>query len=113
MELSPTLRAQLDVLQPYLDDEGVSEILVAGPDRVFVTRSGRSQRVELALPDRQIRALADRLLRALGSRADRVELRVHVRPIGLDVLDDLVASGDLDPALRWGMTAFVNIQVER
>lgn len=31
---------------------------------------------------------------------DRVELRVHVRPIGLDVLDDLVASGDLDPALR-------------
>ncbi|MCA9552616.1 MAG: Flp pilus assembly complex ATPase component TadA [Myxococcales bacterium] len=75
MELSPTLRAQLDVLQPYLDDEGVSEILVAGPDRVFVTRSGRSQRVELALPDRQIRALADRLLRALGSRADRVELR--------------------------------------
>lgn len=34
---------------------------------------------------------------------DRVTLRVHVEPIGLDVLDDLVASGDLDPAHRDGM----------
>jgi hypothetical protein len=31
---------------------------------------------------------------------DRVEMRVRVRPMGLDVLDDLIGSGDLDPALR-------------
>ena len=31
---------------------------------------------------------------------DRVTLRVLLQPIGLDVLDDLVESGDLDPAIR-------------
>ncbi|MBX3129378.1 MAG: cytochrome c family protein [Polyangiaceae bacterium] len=31
---------------------------------------------------------------------DRVTLRVRLRPVGLDVLDDLVASGDLAPAIR-------------
>jgi hypothetical protein len=31
---------------------------------------------------------------------DRVSLRLRVQPMGLDVLDDLIASGDLDPALR-------------
>ncbi len=36
--------------------------------------------------------------------ADRVTFRVRVQPMGLDVLDDLVASGDLDPAVRQTMT---------
>jgi hypothetical protein len=31
---------------------------------------------------------------------DRVTLRARLVPIGLDVLDDLVGSGDLDPAVR-------------
>lgn len=30
----------------------------------------------------------------------RVTARMHIRPIGLDVLDDLIASGHLDPAIR-------------
>ncbi len=75
MELLSTLRAQLDVLEIYLDDATVHEILVAGPDRVFVTRDGRSERVEVTLPDRRIRSLADRLVRALGGRADRADVR--------------------------------------
>jgi Cytochrome c554 and c-prime len=36
----------------------------------------------------------------LTTRPDRVTLRVLLRPIGLDVLDDLVKTGDLDPAIR-------------
>lgn len=32
--------------------------------------------------------------------ADRIEMNVRLRPIGLDVLDDLIASGDLDPSFR-------------
>jgi hypothetical protein len=36
----------------------------------------------------------------------RVTLKVHLQPIGLDVLDDLVASGDLDPAIRDAMPTF-------
>jgi hypothetical protein len=100
VELSPTLRAQLDVLQPYLDDDGVSEILVAGPDRVFVTRRGRSERVTVALPDRQIRALADRLLRALGSRADRVEVRAGRLAEDLEVAVIGGPRGDRCPVIR-------------
>lgn len=34
---------------------------------------------------------------------DRVTLRLRLRPVGLDVLDDLVQSGDLDPAVRDAM----------
>lgn len=38
---------------------------------------------------------------SLGGRpVTRVTAVVHIRPIGLDVLDDLVASGDLDAAVR-------------
>lgn len=36
----------------------------------------------------------------IATMPDRVTLRVRLVPIGLDVIDDLVASGDLDPALR-------------
>lgn len=36
----------------------------------------------------------------LPTVVDRVEARVHIRPMGLDVLDDLIASGDLDPEIR-------------
>lgn len=35
-----------------------------------------------------------------------VTLRVRVRPIGLDVLNDLVSSGDLDPTIRDAMPTF-------
>ena len=31
---------------------------------------------------------------------DRVTMRVHLEPIGLDVMDDLIASGDLDRSVR-------------
>lgn len=36
----------------------------------------------------------------IAATADRVEAVVHIRPIGLDVLDDLIASGHLDPEIR-------------
>ncbi|MET0339419.1 MAG: multiheme c-type cytochrome [Polyangiales bacterium] len=36
----------------------------------------------------------------------RVEMRVKMRPVGIDVLEDLVASGDLDPAVIDRMPTF-------
>lgn len=36
----------------------------------------------------------------------RAELVVHVEPVGLDILDLLIASGDLDPAFRTRMPRF-------
>jgi hypothetical protein len=37
---------------------------------------------------------------------DRVATRVRLRPMGLDVLDSLIGSGDLDPAIRAAMPIF-------
>lgn len=40
------------------------------------------------------------------SDISRVNTRLRLRPMGLDVLDDLVASGDLDPSVRDAMSTF-------
>lgn len=37
---------------------------------------------------------------------DRVTMRVRFQPIGLDVIDDLIGSGDLDPAIKSKMPTF-------
>jgi Cytochrome c554 and c-prime len=43
---------------------------------------------------------------SLATPPDRVTLRVRLAPIGLDVLDDLVASKDLDPAVKSKVPVF-------
>ncbi|HET6610505.1 MAG TPA: multiheme c-type cytochrome [Kofleriaceae bacterium] len=42
----------------------------------------------------------------LGAQPDTVTAKVHIRPIGLDVIDDLIDSGDLDPAVRDEISTF-------
>jgi hypothetical protein len=39
----------------------------------------------------------------IAGAIDRVTMRVRLQAVGLDVLDELIASGDLDPALRGAM----------
>ena len=41
-----------------------------------------------------------------GAEPARVEARLYIRPFGLEILDDLVASGDLDPAVRAAVPTF-------
>lgn len=41
--------------------------------------------------------------RRMSAQPDRVRVKVHLQPIGFDILDDLVASGDLAPAVREAM----------
>lgn len=41
-----------------------------------------------------------------GFEPSRVTMRVRLRPIGLDILDDLIGTGDLDPAFREVMPTF-------
>ncbi|MGN6125073.1 MAG: CpaF family protein, partial [Humibacter sp.] len=57
-------------LQPYLDDPEIEEIWLNAPDRVFVARGGRSERVELSLTGPQVRDLVERMLQASGRRVD-------------------------------------------
>jgi len=40
-----SLRCELDLLQPYAEDGRVSEIMVNGPDHIFIERGGRIERV--------------------------------------------------------------------
>jgi hypothetical protein len=42
----------------------------------------------------------------VSGRPARVAARLRIRPIGMDVLEDLVASGDLDPAIAAQMPTF-------
>lgn len=57
-------------LQAYLDDPTVEELWINAPDRIFVARAGRSERVPLALTDAQVRDLVERMLHATGRRVD-------------------------------------------
>ncbi|HEV7741053.1 MAG TPA: ATPase, T2SS/T4P/T4SS family [Pseudolysinimonas sp.] len=57
-------------LQPFLDDPSVEEIWLNAPDRVFIARSGVSERVPLQLTEQQVRDLVERMLQSTGRRVD-------------------------------------------
>lgn len=109
-------------LQAYLDDPTVEELWINAPDRVFIARAGRAERVPLALTDTSVRDLVERMLHASGRRVDlsqpfvdaslpdgsrlhvvipditRRHWSVNIRKFlpGYRDLDRLVASGSLD-----------------
>ena len=102
VDLSPTIKAQLEGLLVYLEDPEVREILVAGPDRVFVTKGHRPQRVDVSLSERRIRALADRLIRVFRPRPVGEHRPVQMGRISDDTQAVLVgsSSGEGCPLIR-------------
>ena len=58
------------VLQPLLDDDGIEEIWINRPDRVFVAHGGTTEQVDLALTDAGLRDLVERMLQSTGRRVD-------------------------------------------
>jgi hypothetical protein len=56
--------------------------------------------VTLDMSDPRFNHSVSKFFSLQGAAVTRVTAVVHIRPIGLDVLDDLVASGHLDPSLR-------------
>ncbi|MEN9740343.1 MAG: hypothetical protein RLZ72_609 [Actinomycetota bacterium] len=58
------------VFQPLLDDPSIEEIWVNGTDAVFVARSGRHERLDLAVSAEETRALVERMLRQSRRRID-------------------------------------------
>ncbi|WP_091225797.1 CpaF family protein [Microbacterium sp. 3J1] len=57
-------------LQPLLDDPGIEEIWLNGPESVHVARDGVAQRLELRLTDAMLRDLVERMLQSTGRRVD-------------------------------------------
>jgi len=91
LELSPGLREQLlqDVLddllgfgpiQPLLDDPLISEVMVNGPDRVFVERNGRLEKSSIRFSDdAEVLRVIDRIILPLGRRIDAENPTVDAR----------------------------------
>lgn len=59
-------------LDPYLNDERVSEIMVNGSGEVWLEHSGRLVRVGLRLGEAETLGVVERVLAPLGLRADRL-----------------------------------------
>ena len=91
LELSPGLREQLlqDVLddllgfgpiQPLLEDPLISEVMVNGPDRVFVERNGKLEKSIVRFSDdAEILRVIDRIILPLGRRIDAETPTVDAR----------------------------------
>ncbi len=69
----------LGPLEPLLDDDAVSDVLVNGGGRVYVERDGRLRPAEITLDDATVHHLLQRILAPLGLRADRRSPLVDAR----------------------------------
>ena len=75
-------RKELDILQPLAEDDGVREIMVNGPENVFVERSGGLERVPLAFDSKEhleelIRRIAARVHREINDLQPIVDARLE------------------------------------
>jgi pilus assembly protein CpaF len=71
--------AGLGPLQPLFGARDVTEVMVNGPNRVYVERAGRIHAVDLALDAATILRLVERIIGPLGLRLDRASPIVDAR----------------------------------
>jgi pilus assembly protein CpaF len=70
----------LGPLEPLLGDESITEVMVNGPQHVYIERSGKIQRVDVHfLNDEHVRRIIDRIITPLGRRIDDSSPRVDAR----------------------------------
>lgn len=75
------MRKELDILQPYSDDESVREIMVNGPDNIFAEKEGRMVRLPIRFESREhlqdlIRRIAARVHREINDINPIVDARL-------------------------------------
>ncbi len=99
----------LGPLESFLADPEITEILVNGPDRVYVERAGRLERVECRIDDATIVRVVERVVAPLGLRLDRASPMVDARlPDGARlhaVLPPLAPDGPCVSIRRFGARA--------
>ncbi len=125
-------------LEPLLRDDSVNEIMVNGPDRVFVERGGKIEQVPVSFRDEtHVRDIMDRIVGPIGRRIDEssplVDARLPdgsrvnavIRPLAVSGpsltirkfrktafhLDDLVSLGTLSPAMAAFLGAAVRAEL--
>ncbi len=70
----------LGPLEPLLADESISEIMVNGPNLIWVERSGKIERTSASfLNDEHVRRIIDRIISPLGRRCDESTPMVDAR----------------------------------
>jgi pilus assembly protein CpaF len=70
----------LGPLEPLLKDETVTEIMVNGPNYLYIERAGKIVRVDsVFLSDEHVLRIIDRIITPLGRRIDKTSPRVDAR----------------------------------
>jgi len=70
----------LGPLEPLLADESITEVMVNGPNHVYIERAGKIHRVEVAFQnDEHVRRIIDRIITPIGRRIDESSPRVDAR----------------------------------
>jgi pilus assembly protein CpaF len=67
-------------LEPYLNDPGITEVMVNGPNHIYIERAGKISRVDaFFLNDEHVMRIIDRIITPLGRRIDEISPRVDAR----------------------------------
>ncbi|MDO4392812.1 MAG: CpaF family protein [Bacillota bacterium] len=117
-----SLRAEMDILQPYVDDDSITEIMVNGRENIFIERNGSMQKADISFQSTEdleelIRRIASRVHREInelnpivdarlsdGSRVNAVYKNIAINGPALTIrkfpdkvmnMDDLLEGGSL------------------
>jgi len=67
-------------LEPLLNDPSITEVMVNGPDHIYIERAGKIHRVEsFFLNEEHVMRIIDRIITPLGRRVDETSPRVDAR----------------------------------
>ncbi len=70
----------LGPLEPLLADPTITEVMVNGPNHIYIERAGKIERVDVAfLNEEHVRRIIDRIIAPLGRRIDETSPRVDAR----------------------------------
>ena len=67
-------------LEPLLNDETITEVMVNGPSHIYIERAGRIERIDsVFLNDEHVMRVIDRIIAPIGRRIDETSPRVDAR----------------------------------
>ena len=99
------IQRALGPVEDYLADPGVSEVLINGPDQIFVERKGKLELTPAKFPDEDtLQAAINSIAQSVGRRINKDEPRLDAR---LPIIEGSPASGSriaavLPPISRQG-----------